>query len=161
MAKEVKEMVAVRLEPTDRRRLKAITARLQISESDFLRYAIKVSLEEFAPLVDPAKEGAQLLEAFLEHTNEKSGWLDLDRAKLDGILHGDLEDERLRVAEEDIELLLKGRVGRGYHQWLTDNATSMRTPPAFFLTPFVYLREKYVEQQRYDIATQSVGHQSR
>ncbi len=35
MAKDVKEMVAVRLDPADRRLLKALCRRLRVSESDF------------------------------------------------------------------------------------------------------------------------------
>src|SRR3990172_10659624 len=108
MAKETKEMVAVRLDPADRRRLKTIAKRLGASESDFLRYAIKAALEDFAPLTDQSKEGAELLSAFVDHADEKSRWLGLDRSKLDSILHGDLEDESLRVAAEDLDVLLRG-----------------------------------------------------
>ncbi len=148
MAKETKEMVAVRLDPWDRRKLKAVAKRLKVSESDFLRYAIKVAIEDFSPLVDQSKEGAQLLSAFVQHIDEKSRWLELDRAKLDYILHGDLEDEARRVAAEDIELLLKGSVGKGYHEWLMDMSSQKRAPASFMLSRFAYLMEKYVEPTR-------------
>src|SRR5688572_16685454 len=117
MAKETKEMVAVRLDPADRRRLKAIAKRLEVSESDFLRYAIKTALEDFAPLTDQSNEGAELLAAFVDHSDDKSRWLGLDRAKLDSILHGDLENEGLRVAAEDVEVLLRGHGGKEFHDW--------------------------------------------
>ena len=148
MTKEAKEMMAVRLDPSDRRALRAIAARLGVSDSDLLRYAVKVVLDDFASLVDHSKEGAQLLEAFLQHADEKSRWLGLDRSKLDAILHTDLENERLRVDSEDIELLLRGRTSKGFHAWLLDFFTSHKQPPAFLLNRAAYLTDKYVEPLR-------------
>jgi len=57
MAKEAKEMVAVRLQPSARRKIKALASRLKANESDILRFAIEVALEELSPLCDPVLEG--------------------------------------------------------------------------------------------------------
>jgi predicted DNA-binding protein len=148
MAKETKEMVAVRLDPADRRRLKAIAKRLGVSESDFLRYSIKTALEDFAPLTDQAKEGQELLAAFVDHPDEKSRWLGLDRAKLDEILHGDLENEHLRVDAEDLEVLLRGPGGKGFHEWQMAIAKGEKQVPFSVYGPATYLKDKYVENLR-------------
>lgn len=149
MAKESKEMVAVRLDPADRRRLKAVVQRLGVSESDFLRYAIKAALEDFAPLTDQSNEGAELLSAFVDHADEKSRWLGLDREKLDSILHGDLEDEALRVEAEDLDVLLRGHGGKGFYEWQKGIASGTTVLPFFASGPTTYLKDKYVERLRY------------
>lgn len=149
MAKEVKEIVAVRLEPTDRRRLKAIAARLRVNEAEVMRYAIKAALEDFAPLTDLSKEGAELLSAFVDHADEKARWLGLDREKLDSILHGDLENEALRVEAEDLDVLLRGHGGKGYYEWQKGIASGATVLPFFAAGPTTYLKDKYVEAVRY------------
>jgi hypothetical protein len=148
MAKDVKEMVAVRLDPVDRRLLKALSRRLRVSESEFLRYAIKTALGDFAPLSDQAKEGAALLPAFLQHPAEKSRFLGLDAKRLDQILNADLEDESLRVSLEDLELLVRGNGGKGYAQWFAAMVTGKAKPQLFMTTASSYLQEKYVEPLR-------------
>lgn len=141
-------MVAVRLDPADRRRLKSIAKRLVVSESDFLRYAIKVALQDFAPLTDQSKEGTELLEAFIEHADEKSRWLQLDRAKLDSVLHDELEDESLRVEAEDLEVLLRGHGGKAFHDWQLAISKGEKKLPYSASNPATYLKDKYVEQLR-------------
>ena len=149
MAKDVKEIVAVRLDPADRRLLKTLSRRLRVSESDFLRYAIKTAVQDFAPLKDQAKEGAELLAAFLQHPAEKSRLLGLDAKRLDEILNADLEDEALRVASRDLELLVQGSVGKEYMQWYSAMLNGEAKPESFMATPSSYLQQKYVEPLRY------------
>ena len=150
LTKEAKEMVALRLDPSDRRRLKAVAGRLRVSESDLMRYAIKAALEDFAPLADQGKEGAELLSAFLRHSGEKSRLLGLDVGKLDEVLHGDLEDERLRVTSEDIGLLVRGRGAKEFHEWERALVEGTKRPEIFMLTPSAFLTQKYVERLRYE-----------
>jgi hypothetical protein len=145
MTKEVKEIVAVRLEPSERRRLKAIAARLRVSETELMRYAIKAALDEFAPLTDQSQEGAELLPVFLQNPGLKTRLLGLDAEKIDSILHADLENEQLRVSAEDIAALVDGHVGKGYTEWLVALSTTKRLASSRLLTPSAYLREKYVE----------------
>jgi len=148
MAKEAKEMVAVRLDPADRRKAKVIADRLGVSESDLLRYAIKVALEDFSPLTDGAKEGAELFEAFLQHGPEKARWLDLDTDKLDRILHDDLQNEDLRVGREDMRIAMGASGGTGYHDWLMKYISGELKPWVRELPTSTYLHQKYVEPLR-------------
>ena len=148
MPKKAKEMIAVRLDPSDRRLLKALVRRLGVSESELLRYAIKTALADFAPLSDPAREGGELINAFLQHPLEKLRWLGLDENRLDEILHGDLQDESLRVAREDLEVLLTGRAAKGYAQWWGAMVKGETMPESFMTTPSAYLHHKYVEPLR-------------
>jgi hypothetical protein len=152
MARETKEMVAVRLDPSARRKIKVLAERLKASESDILRYAIDVALEELSPLCDPVKEGVELLPAFLEHGAELMRALDLDIGKLDDILHGDLEDERNRVPREDMRMMLGGGQTPGYVEWFTKVASGELRAPLDQMSPEVYLRDKYPESSRMDDA---------
>jgi len=145
MARDPKEMVAVRLDPADRKRLKVVAERLEVNDSDLLRYAVKLMLADFAPLTDQALEGAEVLGAFIEHGPEKARWLDLDVEKLDRILHENLEDEGLRVSRDDIALALGGSQSRGYVDWFVDVTTHNRMPRRHILLPGMYLFEKYLE----------------
>lgn len=148
MAKDVKEMVAVRLDPADRRLLKALCRRLRVSESELLRYAIKATLEDFESLSDQAKKGAALLPAFLQNPAGKSRFLGLDAKRLDEILHTNLEDESLRVSSEDLELLVRGNGGNDYAQWFAAMVIGKAKPEVFMTTASSYLQQKYVEPLR-------------
>lgn len=145
MAKETKEMVAVRLDPAARRKIKVLAERLKVNESNILRYAIDVALEELSPLCDPVKEGVELLPAFVEHGAELLRALDLDIGKLDDILHGDLEDERNRMPRDEMRMMLGVGQTPGYVEWFSKVASGEEKPPFDQLSPKVYLRNKYPE----------------
>lgn len=144
MTKKPKEMIALRLDPIDRRKIKASSRRLAVTESDLIRYAIKRVLDELSPLSDQALEGAELLPAFLGHGPQMACWLDLSEDKLDAILHGDLEDESLRVSKEDLRSVLTNSQTKGYVEWWTAVIQGKKKPRTEVLTPQVYLDEKYV-----------------
>lgn len=152
MARETKEMVAVRLDPAARRKIKVLAERLKVNDSDILRYAIRAALEELAPLCDPVKEGVELLPAFLEHGPELMRALDFDILKLDDILHGDLEDERKRMPRDEMRMMLGGGQTAGYVEWFTKVAAGELKAPLDQMSPKVYLRDKYPESSRMDDA---------
>lgn len=144
MAREAKEMVAVRLDPAARRKIKVLADRLKVNESEILRYAIDVTLEKLSPLCDLVREGAELVSAFVEHGLELGRAFDLDVARLDAILNGDLEDESKRVSREDIRMILGGNVTDGYVEWLQKLGSGELKPSAWQMSPSAYLHEKYV-----------------
>ena len=144
MAKKPKEMIALRLDPIDRRKIKAFSSRLAVTESDLIRYAIKRVLAELSPLGDQTLEGAELLPAFLGHGLEMTRWLDLSEDKLDTVLHKDLEDKSLRVSKEDLRVVLTNGQTTGYVEWWAAIIEGKKKPRNEIFTPQVYLDEKYV-----------------
>ncbi len=144
MTKKPKEMIALRLDPIDRRKIKASSRRLGVTESDLIRYAIKRVVDELSPLSDQALEGVELLPAFLGHGPQMARWLDLGEDKLDAILHGDLENESLRVSKEDLRMVLTNSQSKGYVEWWTAIIQGKKKPRTEIFTPQVYLDEKYV-----------------
>ena len=148
MAKKPKEMIALRLDPIDRRKIKAFSGRLAVTESDLIRYAIKRVLAELSPLGDQTLEGAELLPAFLGHGPEMTRWLDLSEDKLDTVLHRDLENESLRVSKEDLRMVLTNGQTTGYVNWWAAIIQGKKKPRTEIFTPQVYLDEKYVAPVR-------------
>jgi hypothetical protein len=146
--KKPKELTAVRLDPADRRRIKAFSARLGVNESELIRYAIKRVVQDFGPLSDQGLEGAELMEPFLGHGPDMARWLDLTEAKLDSILHKDLQDKSLRVSSEDVRMTLTGNPTQGYAEWLAPIIQGKSKASATALTPSKYLYDKYVSPLR-------------
>jgi hypothetical protein len=145
MAREAKEMVAIRLTPVARRKIKAVAARLRIKESDMLRFAIDIALQHLEPLSDQVKEGAEIMAPIIEHGSLFVRSLEMDVAEVDRILNGDLENPALRVETPDVEMALSGRQNSGYVDWWKERVTA---PPAIdsrALETKTYLYEKYVE----------------
>jgi Arc/MetJ-type ribon-helix-helix transcriptional regulator len=137
-------MVAVRLDHADRRKIRALADRLRVNESDVIRYAIKQALDELAPLADGSKRGSDLFPAFIEHGPEKAQGFGLDTDKLDSILHARLRDESKRVPKADIAMVLTGRQTLTAVEWYAAVSKGETRPMANHLTPWSYLREKYV-----------------
>jgi Ribbon-helix-helix domain len=149
MAKQVKEMTAVRLDPADRRKLKVLAKRLKVNDADLLRYAVKLVLEDFAPLSDHAKEGAELLSAFLDHPLEKLRWLDLDANRIDQIMHADLQNPKLRVDKDELGMLISGYATPAYREWCAAVASGKQSLPFETTGARTFLFQKYVEPLRY------------
>jgi hypothetical protein len=149
MAKQVKEMAAVRIDPSDRRQLKVLAKRLGVNEADLLRYAIKLVLEDFGPLSDHAKEGAELLPAFLDHPLEKLRWLDLDATRIDAIMHVKLQNPELRVAKDDVGMLVSGYATPEYREWSASMKLGTNAAPFESSSARIFLNEKYVVPLRF------------
>jgi len=62
--------ISLRLSDADIRRIKAVSGRLGVRESDLLRFAIRTLLNQLAPLADPSVRGRELVPMLLEHGGE-------------------------------------------------------------------------------------------
>jgi Arc/MetJ-type ribon-helix-helix transcriptional regulator len=144
MARKPKEMAAVRLDPGDRRKIKALADRLQVNESDVIRYAIKQALDDLAALTDRAKHGSELFPAFIEHGPDKARYLGVDADKLDDILHSQLQSEVQRVPRTEMDMVLTGMPSQSSVEWYAAVTKGETKPMANHLTPWSYLREKYI-----------------
>jgi hypothetical protein len=108
-----KQCVSVRLSTSDIRKIKRIAERLNVSDSDVIRFGIKGMLSKLRPLSDETSSGSQLLPVFLEHGNEVVRYFDFDAERLDYIINENTHDDR-RIDRVDIELLAMHSVFPNY-----------------------------------------------
>src|SRR5215510_9461939 len=73
---------SVRLSGADLRKLRAISERLNVTESDLIRFALRNVLNRLSPLHDLETHGASLLPVFVEFGNELTSYFDLDENSL-------------------------------------------------------------------------------
>ena len=136
---------SVRLSGADLRKLRAISERLNVTESDLIRFALRHVLDRLSPLHDLETHGASLLPVFVEFGNELTSYFDLDENSLDQILnHGKPESGR-QVDREDISLLLlSGLEKTRFYARLSEMTGEYIEPEAVFVEFKKYLYEKYL-----------------
>src|SRR5262245_40386093 len=144
-----KAAVSVRLGYADVLKLKGIAKRLGVRDSDVFRYAVKNSLEQLGPLVDPAVAGRHLLPVFVEAGPRLLRFFELDAARLAEIVNSGVQDPETLVAPEDLTLLSMAGVQQSYAlvklSELLDQSTQI-PPEKDGLVNILreYLYEKYV-----------------
>jgi len=144
-----KAAVSVRIGAADVNKLKAIAKRLGVRDSDVFRYAVKSSLEQLEPLVDPAVAGRHLLPLFVEAGPRLLRFFDLDAARLAEIVNSGVRDPETLVAPEDLTLLSMAGLQQSYAlvklSELLDRTTQI-PPEKDGLVDILreYLYEKYV-----------------
>jgi hypothetical protein len=99
--------VSVRLAGGDIRKIKKLAQRLNVRDTDIIRFAIKTTLARLAPLHDQSVRGNSLVPVFLECGAELLRHFDLDAARLDDIINDGANDGQ-RVESDDIALLAMG-----------------------------------------------------
>ncbi len=99
-----KQCVSVRLSTSDIGKIKRIAERLNVTDSDVIRFGIKDILSKLRPLSDSSSAGSQLLPVFLEHGNEVARYFDFDAEQLDYIINQNA-DAGQAIDQADIELL--------------------------------------------------------
>lgn len=104
MSEKRKQAVSIRLGASDIRKVKRLSERLGVRDSDVIRFALKWVLNRVAPLCDPEIQGPSLVPMFVETGAELIRYFELDAARLDAIINSGVEDERA-VAHDDIALL--------------------------------------------------------
>ena len=100
-----KKSVSVRLSESDIRKVKDISDRLGVKESDLFRYFIKHSIRKLMPLRNSEVKGVDLIPVLLESGADLARYLELDTEQLDEIVISDLKVSAKRVARSDLELL--------------------------------------------------------
>ena len=99
-----KRAVSLRLSATDVKRIKRVSQRLGVRDSDVIRYAIKELLFKLSALSDPAIRGRSLVPLFLEGGADLVHHFDLDALRLGAIINEAAEDAT-RVSMEDLHML--------------------------------------------------------
>ncbi len=94
--------ISIRLSESEQRKIKATAEKLQVRNSDIVRYAIRVVLTRLSALHSSEANGITLLPTMIEYCNELNRHFDLDADKLDKIINNETSQP---VARNDIELL--------------------------------------------------------
>ena len=99
--------ISLRLSDADIRRIKAVSGRLGVRESDLLRFAIRTMLTELSPLADPAVRGRELVPMLLEHGGEIVREFGLDGHALAALVNeGVVGDDQVSRADLTALMLL-------------------------------------------------------
>jgi hypothetical protein len=99
-----KKAVSLRLNVADIKRIKRISQRLGVRDSDVIRYAIKNLLFKLSPLSDPVVKGSSLVPLFLEGGAELVHHFDLDAQRLGSIINEGVEGPQV-VSIDDLHLI--------------------------------------------------------
>lgn len=140
-----KRIVSVRMSTADLTKIKGIAARLQVRDSDVMRFAVRMGLTRLAPLYDPGVTGSELLPAFIECGAELASYFDMDARQLESIINGGMDPSERRVDKADIELLSRSSAGEhAVNIKLQELADRPLRPlgPSSLLRQYLY--EKYV-----------------
>ncbi len=108
-----KRAISIRMSLADVRRIKKLAQRLNVRDSDVIRYAIKATLGRLMPLYEPEARGKNLVPVLVEAGAEFLRFFDLDTGRLDSIINGDIEAEH-RVSRDDLALITLAGVQEPY-----------------------------------------------
>ncbi len=138
--------VSMKLHPSDVERVRTMARRLRVRESDVIRFALRLAFAKLAPLHDQNARGRDLIPAFLECGPELAYHFDLDSRTLESIVNDDLDDPRMKVDADDIEILAVSHMMPGYHfETRLKALPRMETDRLDFSEPLrQYLYEKYI-----------------
>ena len=109
-----KRLVSIRVRCHDVERVKKISQRIGVRESDLFRFAIRMLLARFAPLRNVEMGGRDLLPLLMEFGTELAHYFELDAERLALIINQGVDDPDKRVEIRDIELLIMSTVQEGY-----------------------------------------------
>ena len=105
MSEERKKAVSLRLSTADLRKIKRISERLEVRDSDVIRFAVKAMLARLSPLSDPAICGRSLVPLLLDSGTELMRHFDLDAEKLDKVVNTGVAEAAKRVEIDDLHIL--------------------------------------------------------
>ena len=125
-----KQAVSLRLKVSDINRIKRLAERIGASESDVIRYAVKVMLARLSPLCDPAVRGRSLVPMFINSGVDILHHFALDQERLEEIINGDAPSAE-RIDSEDLQLMALMGVQRDYARV---NLRQMQKPSKSALT---------------------------
>ena len=140
-----KHAISIRLGGSDIRNIKRLAKRLQVRDSDIIRFAVKSMLDRMSPMCDEAISGRRLVPLFVEFGDDLVRYFELDVFRLDAVINERAEGAN-RVAHDDIALLAMGGLREHYLLMRIKDASNS---PAEFAQPDRqslrgYLYDKYV-----------------
>lgn len=109
-----KQSVSVRLSESDVRKIKDISKRLGVKDSELFRFIIKNSLAKLLPFQNEGVKGVDLIPALVDCAGELSQYLDIDTDHLEEIVNGGVDTPEKRVEKGDLDMLALANVGASY-----------------------------------------------
>lgn len=100
-----KRSVSIRINTSDFGRIKAVSRRLKVRESDVFRFLVKVGLAEVAALCDSGADARDLLGVFASHGRDLVGHFNLNARRLEQVINGEQRGDQRRVEADDLELI--------------------------------------------------------
>jgi hypothetical protein len=122
-----KKNISLRMSQTDIDRVRLIARRLEVKESDILRFAIKQMLTRMAPFQEDSYRGKDLMPALLAIGEELSAYFELTGVQLDHIVNDGVSDELQKVEQEDLTLLALSSVNQEYARLKVNAYNDMNT----------------------------------
>ena len=104
MPTERKKAVSLRLSAADLIKIRRVAERLDVRDSDVIRFAIKNLLVRLSPLTNPSLCGAALVPLFLEAGSELTTGLELDADQLGQIINDGAATQD-RVSVDDLHMI--------------------------------------------------------
>lgn len=101
MPENRKRAVSLRVSINDLRKVKKLAQRLDVRDSDVIRFALKTTLARLAPLCDNSVRGRALVPVFIEAGGELFHHFDIDGTRLEEIVNGGTPKEQA-VESEDL-----------------------------------------------------------
>lgn len=152
-----KQLVSVRLNGSDLARVKQIAKRLQVRDSELIRFAVKSTLTKLMPLHDTNLAGSDLLPAFIELGAEITNYFELDSVRLNTIINQDSCKAEKRVDDEDIALLAMLAMPEHYlHMRLRELSPLPVEAVGVEVSLRRYLYDKYVRPHRRESSADSL-----
>jgi hypothetical protein len=108
-----KRAISIRMSVADVRKIKKLAQRLNVRDSDIIRFAVKAMLSRLMPFYEPETRGRNLVPVLVEAGAEFLRFFDLDTARLDAIINDEVEPEK-RVSREDLALITLAGVQEPY-----------------------------------------------
>ena len=108
-----KKNISVRLLESDLRKVKDVSSKLGVKDSDFFRYAVKVTLANLMPLIRKDLKGVEFLLALLSAGDDFLRHFEFDSYLLDKIVNDDADADH-KVEMADIELVCIASVNQRY-----------------------------------------------
>lgn len=142
-----KQSVSVRLSESDIKKIKGISERLGVKDSELFRYIIKNSLARLLPFQQGGVSGVDLIPALLDSGKDLTQHLDIDAERLDSIVNEGVIDKAKQVEKEDLDFvtLLGNDVCHDYLTFkLTENKGSKLSDKNVDASLKEYLYGKYL-----------------
>jgi hypothetical protein len=108
-----KQAISLRVTTEDLRKIKKLAQRLDVRDSDVIRFALKTMFARLAPLCDRDVHGRALPVAFIEAGNDLSHHFDLDTARLEEIVN-DGASKAHEVQSDHLELIARAGIHQTY-----------------------------------------------
>lgn len=101
-----KRNISVRLSESDIRKIKDISDRFGVKESELFRYGVKCMLTKLMPFNDPNLRGADLIPAWLECGPELLNYFYIDSDQLGTIFNNDIKEDDTEIDASDLDLMV-------------------------------------------------------